>query len=121
MAKTDVIAQILSIINPSIRVITHKVVLDRKNIPQLFQKADVIVECLDQAQANAMFIQTIAKFPPQNYVIGASGLAGYGDSNSIQTIKLGEKIFMVGGLVKGAEPRSRCYGTPGRYCSPSPS
>jgi molybdopterin/thiamine biosynthesis adenylyltransferase len=56
MAKADAMAQILSSINPSIRVIIHKVVLNRKNIPQLFQKANVIVECLDQAEAKDMFI-----------------------------------------------------------------
>ncbi len=103
MAKTDAMAQILESINPYLQVVSHNVILGRKNIPELFQTADVIVECLDLAESKAMFIQTIAEFLPETYVIGASGLAGYGDSNSIQTIRLGEKIFMVGDLVKGVE------------------
>ena len=103
-AKTDAIARILANINPYIQVITHKVVLDRNNIPELFQPADAIVECFDRAEAKAMIIQTVAEFMPETYVIGASGLAGYGDSNSIQTMRLGEKIFIVGDLVKAAEP-----------------
>ena len=104
MTKTDAMAQILASINPYIEVITHKIVLDRNNIPRVFQEADVIVECLDRAEAKAMFIQTVLEFLPETYIVGASGLAGYGDSNSIQTIKLGDKLFMVGDLATPAEP-----------------
>jgi sulfur carrier protein ThiS adenylyltransferase len=104
MAKTDAMTQILASINPYIQIITHKVVLDRDNVSKLFQTADVIVECLDSAEAKALFIQAVAEFLPDTYVIGASGLAGYGDSNRIHTMKLGEKIFVVGDLAKPAEP-----------------
>lgn len=104
MAKTDAMAQILASINPYIQVDTHKVVLDTENIPKLFRTADVIVECFDRAEVKALFIQTVAEFLPETYVIGASGLAGYGDSNNIQTMRLGEKIFVVGDLAKPAEP-----------------
>ena len=102
--KTDAMAQILSGINPYLKVINHKILLDRDNIPRIFQKADIVVECLDRAEAKAMFIQTMLEFLPETYIVGASGLAGYGDSNSIQTIKLGDKLFMVGDLVTAAEP-----------------
>ncbi|MBC8420039.1 MAG: sulfur carrier protein ThiS adenylyltransferase ThiF [Desulfobacterales bacterium] len=104
MPKTDAMTQILLDINPYTRVITHDVSLDRNNIPQIFQNVDVIVECLDRAEAKAMFIQTVLELLPETYIIGASGLAGYGDSNNIQSIRLGEKIFMVGDLVTPAEP-----------------
>jgi sulfur carrier protein ThiS adenylyltransferase len=104
MPKINAMRQILADTNPYIQVITHKVVLDRDNVSKLFRTADVIVECLDSAEAKAMFIQTVAEFLPETYVIGASGLAGYGDSNSIQTTRLGQKIFVVGDLAKPAEP-----------------
>ena len=104
MAKVDAMAKILTGINPYLNILTHNVVLDRDNIPQVFQKADVVVECLDQPEAKVMLLQTVAEFLPETHVIGASGVAGYGDSNSIQTIKVGEKLFMVGDLVTAAEP-----------------
>jgi sulfur carrier protein ThiS adenylyltransferase len=104
MAKTDAMAEILASINPYIQVITHRVVLDRDNIPRVFDKADIIMECFDKAEAKTMIIQTVAEFLPEKYIIGASGLAGYGDSNSIRTIELGEKVYMIGDLVKAAEP-----------------
>jgi sulfur carrier protein ThiS adenylyltransferase len=104
MAKTEAMKEILSGINPYIQVDTQQVVLDKDNIPQIFRSADVILECFDRAEAKAMFIRTVADFLPNVYVIGASGLAGFGDSNSIRTIQLGDKIYMVGDLVTAAKP-----------------
>jgi sulfur carrier protein ThiS adenylyltransferase len=104
MAKTEAMAQVLFSINPYVQVITHKILLHRNNILHTFRKADVIVECLDRAEAKAMFIQTILEFLPETYIIGASGLAGYGNNNNIQTQKFGDKVFMVGDLVTAAEP-----------------
>ena len=104
MTKTHAMTRILNGINPYLSITAHNVVLDQENIPSFFQTADIAVECLDSADTKAMFIQTVAKFLPETYVIGASGVAGYGASNTIQTIKLGDKIFMVGDLVTAAEP-----------------
>jgi sulfur carrier protein ThiS adenylyltransferase len=104
MAKTDAMSQLLEKINPYIRVIPHNVVLERNNIPKTFENADVIVECFDRVEAKTMLIETVAVSLPETYIIGASGLAGYGDSNSIKSRKLGEKIYIIGDLVKAAEP-----------------
>lgn len=103
MAKTEAMAQVLFGINPYIKVITHKILLDRNNILDIFHDAYVIVECLDRAETKAMFTQTVLEFLPETYIIGASGVAGYGNSNSIQTQRLGDKLFMVGDLVTAAE------------------
>jgi sulfur carrier protein ThiS adenylyltransferase len=104
LAKTEAVAKILKGINPYITVTTHQVRLDRGNIPVIFRGAEVIVECFDRSEAKSMIIQTVAEHLPESFIIGASGLAGYGDNNSIQTIRLGDRIFMVGDLVKAAEP-----------------
>ena len=103
-AKTDAMARILAGINPYINVNTHTELLDRDNIPQIFEKADIIVECFDSAEAKVMIMQAVSEFLPQTYIIGASGLAGYGDSNSISTSRFGERIFVVGDFTKAAEP-----------------
>jgi sulfur carrier protein ThiS adenylyltransferase len=102
--KIDAMAQILLSIYPNVKLMSHKTLLDRDNIPGIFQEAEIIVECLDRAEAKAMFIQTILEFLPETYIIGASGLAGYGASNSIQSHKLGDRFFMVGDLVTPAQP-----------------
>ena len=51
-----------------------------------------------------MILETVAECMPEVYVIGASGLAGYGESNSIQTQRIGEKIFIIGDMEKPAGP-----------------
>lgn len=104
MAKTDAMAKILASINPYIQVNAHRVTLSNKNIPQLFQEVDVIVECFDRAEAKVMIMEAVSQCLPETYFIGASGLAGYGKSNNIQTWKLGDKTFLVGDLVSAAEP-----------------
>jgi sulfur carrier protein ThiS adenylyltransferase len=104
MPKTDAMAQILSQINPYIRVETHMVILTADNIPDIFKPASIVVECFDGAEAKAMIIETVADTLPEAVAVGASGLAGYGDSNGIQTRRLGEKVFIAGDLMMAAQP-----------------
>jgi len=104
MAKTSAMEQLLKKINPYMRVVAHNEIVKKNNIQKIFQNADIIVECFDRVEAKTMILETVARFLPETYIIGASGLAGYDDSNSIQTRKLGDKIFIVGDLVKAAGP-----------------
>ena len=97
-------AEITRNINPYIEVITHTVHLDATNIPEVFGKAHILVECFDRPDAKAVLIQTAAELLPDVYVVGASGMAGYGDSNGVQTMRLGDKVFMVGDFTTAAEP-----------------
>jgi sulfur carrier protein ThiS adenylyltransferase len=104
LAKIDAMKKILARINPYVKVEVHKVILDRKNIPKIFKTAGIVVECFDRAEEKTMIMETLAEFMPDVYVIGASGLAGYGDSNSVQTQRIGEKIFIIGDMEKAAGP-----------------
>ena len=103
-AKTEAMREILANINPYVKVFTHRVELNRMNIPQLFKMADVIIECFDRAEEKAMILETVAELLPDTFIIGASGLAGYGDSNSIKTWRITEKMYLIGDLEKAAEP-----------------
>lgn len=104
MPKTDAMSRILHGINPYLSVVTRKVVLDETNIPTIFGSVDIVVECFDRAEAKAMIIDVVGRTLPDTYLIGASGVAGYGLSNSIETVRLGEKIYMVGDFCAAAEP-----------------
>ena len=103
-AKTDAMIEILARVNPYVQVVAHRVILTKQNIPKIFEKADIIVECFDKAEEKMMILETVAEFLPDVYAIGASGLAGYGDSNTIQTRRIGENIFMIGDMEKAAGP-----------------
>ncbi len=103
-AKTEAMRDILASVNPYVKVFTHRVELNRMNIPKLFKMADVIVECFDRAEEKAMILETVAELLPDTFIIGASGLAGYGDSNSIKTWRITGKMYLIGDLEKAAEP-----------------
>ncbi|MEW6138886.1 MAG: sulfur carrier protein ThiS adenylyltransferase ThiF [Thermodesulfobacteriota bacterium] len=104
LPKTEAMSKILVGINPYLSVVSRQVVLDRENIPSIFGRVDIIVECFDSAEAKAMIIDTVGQKLPDTYLIGASGVAGYGASNSIVTTKLGERVFIVGDLCSAAQP-----------------
>jgi sulfur carrier protein ThiS adenylyltransferase len=104
MAKTEALKELLSEINPYVEVTTVNLVLGRQNIPGVFRSVEIIVECFDDATAKSMLLGTVRETLPQAYLILASGLAGYGDSNSIRTWRMGERIFIVGDLKTAAEP-----------------
>ncbi len=104
LAKTEAMAGQLRSVNPYMRVITHRVVLDERNLSEIYNGVDVLVECLDRAEAKAMLIRTALESLPETFIVGASGVAGYGESNSIQTVRLGDRVFMVGDMISAAEP-----------------
>jgi sulfur carrier protein ThiS adenylyltransferase len=104
LAKTDAMKKILARVNPYVHVAAHNLILTKQNIPEIFEKAYIVVECFDNAEEKAMILETVSEFLPDVYVIGVSGIAGYGDSNSIQTRRIGEKIFIIGDMEKPAGP-----------------
>ncbi|RJX33339.1 MAG: sulfur carrier protein ThiS adenylyltransferase ThiF [Desulfarculus sp.] len=104
LAKTAAMTRILAGVNPYVQVTAHNLVLTPENVEQVFAGCGVVVECLDAAAAKAMFMEAVAASLPEAYFVGASGLAGYGASNAIQTRRLGERIFLVGDLERAAQP-----------------
>lgn len=104
MAKTQALSEQLSEINPYVNISAYKRVVEPGNVVKLFQEANVIVECFDQAEAKSMLLGAVHELLPDTFLILASGLAGYGDSNAIRTYRMGERLFVVGDLRSAAEP-----------------
>ena len=104
MKKTEALQEILGQINPYINIDAYDIFLDDSNLPRVFAKAQILIECLDRAEAKSMLIASAAQNLPRATVIGASGLAGFGASNLIQTTRINDKLFIVGDLVAGAAP-----------------
>lgn len=104
MPKTEAMTEVLKRINPYVALRVHSVKLDRDNIPTVFKEAMVLTECFDGADQKAMLIESAREGLPDTFIIGASGMAGFGDSNRIQAIRAGEKIFIAGDRETAAEP-----------------
>jgi len=96
MKKTEALRQNILAANPEINVIAHDVVLNRQNIPSLFSGCDVIVEAFDSAEMKEMIIDTVQTSLPGIPLIIGSGLAGWGNNNSIRSRKVDDTLYICG-------------------------
>jgi sulfur carrier protein ThiS adenylyltransferase len=96
MLKTDAIKENIFRINPNVSVITHCVTLGISNIPGVFAGCDVIVEAFDSDEMKEMLIEAIQLKMPGIPVIIGSGLAGYGNNESIRSRKIDETLYVCG-------------------------
>jgi len=103
MSKVEALQQVLLGANPFVVVEIHEVLLDEANSMAVFSGCDVVVECLDRAEAKAMFISTILSGMPGTPVVAASGLAGTGPANDIVTRNEGD-LYICGDGVSGIRP-----------------
>ncbi len=76
-------------INPYVKVEPHDSKLNPRNIPVIFKKCDVIVEAFDLAEEKQMIIETVQSEMPDIPLVVGSGMAGWGDNNSIKTRQIG--------------------------------
>jgi sulfur carrier protein ThiS adenylyltransferase len=98
--KAEALEANLKRINPYVDYKAHCVRVTPENINALFSKVDVLVEAFDRADQKAMLLQSFNGAP----IVAASGLAGYGPSETLGVRRLGERIHVVGDLETGAAP-----------------
>lgn len=101
--KTEALKEQISHINPYTAVEIHTLKIDENNIKELFKDTKIVCEAFDRAEAKAMLAQNFHKYFENQILICASGLAGYGESNAIQTRKIAKNFYVCGDLVNGAK------------------
>ncbi|MBQ8195995.1 MAG: sulfur carrier protein ThiS adenylyltransferase ThiF [Oscillospiraceae bacterium] len=95
MYKTEAMKQILSEINPYCEVVTDTVRLNNENLP-LIADCDIICECFDNAECKAMLVNGASELYPEKYIVAASGMSGLHTGNTIQTKRLGRRLYICG-------------------------
>ncbi len=103
MKKVEALKTNLLRINPQLRLQTLSVKLEPGNALEIFRDCDVVVECLDSAEAKSMLI--IALLPSGKFIVSASGLGGYGSSDQIKVHRLKKNLVMVGDLASDIETK----------------
>jgi len=96
MMKSTALKENISRINPDVTVIAHTERLDTSNIPEIFAGCDVIVEAFDRDDMKQMLIEFVLKEMPGIPVVIGSGLAGWGNSESIKFRKADDTIYICG-------------------------
>lgn len=96
MMKTEALKENLSRIRPETNVIIHSLLLDRKNITQIFSGCDVIVEALDSSEMKEMFIETVQSDLRGIPLVAGSGIAGWGNNEILKSRKIDETLYVCG-------------------------
>lgn len=94
--KTEALSENLKEIAPYIELETHTVRITESNVVELLKDADVICEAFDNAECKAMLTNTVLETMPKKYLVAASGMAGLGSANSIQTRKVMKHFYLCG-------------------------
>jgi len=97
MKKVDALSEKLLQINPQIKIEKYQSKLTDNNVQTIFADVQVVVEAFDKVSEKASLLKAFGKsFFKAKFLVTASGVAGFGKSNSIQTKKLAQNIFVCG-------------------------
>ncbi|MFZ4739941.1 MAG: sulfur carrier protein ThiS adenylyltransferase ThiF [Bacteroidales bacterium] len=97
MYKVDALKTNIERVNTDVVVEKYCLKLSPDNVTQLFKNCDVIVEAFDLAEMKKMLIETVLSELPEKYIISGSGMAGWGNNNTIKTINY-ERLYICGDL-----------------------
>lgn len=94
--KTEALSENLKEIAPYIELEVHTLRITESNIVELLNNADIICEAFDNAEYKAMLTNTILEIMPDKFLVAASGMAGLGRANRIQTRRITTHFYLCG-------------------------
>lgn len=94
--KPEALKEELLAFHPYLNIKTDYVKLTEENIKTYLSNEDYICEAFDAPEQKAMLTNYILEHMPEKYLIGASGMAGYGNSNAILTRKILPHYYLCG-------------------------
>ena len=101
--KSEALTENLREIAPYIHILPYTVKLTEENIPELLRDADVICEAFDKADQKSLLVNTVLEQLPDKFLVAASGMAGMGPANIIQTRKIMKRFYLCGDGVSDVE------------------
>ena len=96
MMKAEALRDNLLRIRPEIKVVIHKVKLDKENITSLFAGCHVIVEAFDRSDMKEMLIETVQSQLRGVPLIVGSGMAGWGKNEILKFRQIDETLYVCG-------------------------
>jgi sulfur carrier protein ThiS adenylyltransferase len=94
--KVSALKHNIEMIGSGTIVVSHKIRLDKENIPLIFKGCDAIVEAIDQAEMKEMLAETVQTRLPGIPLVMASGLAGWGNNDTIRCRKIDDLLYSCG-------------------------
>ena len=96
MEKTEALKDNLLEIAPYVAIETYSVRVSENNAEELLEEADIICEAFDDAECKAMLVNLVIERMPIKYLVTASGMAGFGSVNAIQTRRVSKQFYICG-------------------------
>jgi sulfur carrier protein ThiS adenylyltransferase len=87
--KVEALKENIKKVNPWLKIDIFNQKLTVGSMDEPFHDADVIIEALDSAVAKTSFIEEIMQNLPDKPLVACSGVAGYGNSDRIETKHIG--------------------------------
>ncbi|MEG0962627.1 MAG: sulfur carrier protein ThiS adenylyltransferase ThiF [Lachnospiraceae bacterium] len=95
-SKTEAMEEILKEINPYINIRTKKKYVTEKNALELFKEYPIVCEGFDKSENKAMLVNTLLEGTKDTILVSGTGMAGYGTSNTIQTKRKMQRLYLCG-------------------------
>ena len=86
----------LQAVNPFGDYMSKVVKLTEANLADLVDDAAIICEALDKPEAKALLVNGILESFPDKFLVAASGLAGFGTSESMQVRRVSPRFYLCG-------------------------
>ena len=104
--KSIALAENLKEIAPYLEIESHTERMIPENVETLIGQANVVCEAFDNPEAKAMLVNAILErnaelasqgnLDKQQFLVAASGMAGFGEANEITTRRISKKFFLCG-------------------------
>lgn len=94
--KTEALTAHIQAINPYLHITNHSLRITDDLIPKLFSEDEIICEAFDLPEEKAMLVNGLFDYYPEKWLVGASGMAGYGSSNTIVTRQVASHYYLCG-------------------------
>lgn len=104
-------------LNPEINVHTAVTFIDQSNVVSLLSPYPYIVEAVDVAETKALIVENVLTHLQEAYVVSASGMAGTGAANTIQTHHPLKRLYLCGDLISDVDENLGLWPTRVMLCA----
>lgn len=94
--KTEALSENLKELVPYADLEIHTVRIEEENAVHLLQGADIVCEAFDNAETKAMLTNLMLETMTDKFLVAASGMAGMGSANTIQTRRVSKRFYLCG-------------------------
>lgn len=101
--KTEALSENLKEIAPYADLEIYTVRVTEENAAYLLQDADIVCEAFDNAETKAMLTNLVLETMANKFLVAASGMAGMGSANTIQTRRVSKRFYLCGDEVSDVQ------------------